>query len=199
EIRAVLQEGAFGGDSLLVIEDSAEDEMLADVASAEAVVEPVGVLALLVKDDVGDHNIADAAVEGGGFAEDVDALDLGVILQHLAQHAVGGHAEGIVDVDDDAAALGDALDARDADARVEVLRVKLGEVEDLNVKLEAIARADVPDAALLLLDGAAAAEALTGGGAVILSGNTLERDLPIAGGADVFCGSRLHGAGGARR
>ena len=48
EVGAVLQEGALGRDRLLVIQHSAEDEMAADVASGEAVVEPVGVLAVLV-------------------------------------------------------------------------------------------------------------------------------------------------------
>src|SRR5262249_53246217 len=123
EIRAVLQEGALGGDGLLVVEDGAEDEMLADVARAKAVVEPISVLAVFVEDDVGNHDVANTAIEGGSLGKDVNALHLGVVLQHFAQHAVGGHTEGVVDVDDDATALGDTLNAGAADARVKVFRV----------------------------------------------------------------------------
>jgi hypothetical protein len=92
-----------------------------DVGGGEAVAQEVGVARVLVLDDGGDHDVADAAVEGRGLAHDVDAADLAAGLADAREVVVGGHAERVVDVDDEGVALAQELEAGDLHARVEAI------------------------------------------------------------------------------
>ena len=69
---------------------------------------------------------------------------------------------------------------------IEVVDAQLREVEDLHVKLQPVPRADIPDAALLLFDWAAAREALTRRGALIFARDIVEEVLPVARRAAIF-------------
>ena len=87
-----------------------------------------------------EHHVADAAVERRGLAHDVDAAHLADALTEAREEVVRGHAERVVDVDEDRVALREALDAGHREARIEELGIELAEVRDLRVDVD-VARA----------------------------------------------------------
>ena len=71
-IARALQKRPVGADRFLVVEHRAIGQERRNILRGEAVVEQIGILRMLVMDDIGDHHVADAPVERSGLAHDVD-------------------------------------------------------------------------------------------------------------------------------
>src|ERR1700687_1866235 len=100
EIVAILQERSTNRDRPLVVERRTVHEVWLHVGRGEAVVEPVGVVRVLVVDHVRDHHVAHVRIERGGLTQDVHALHPRGLFGDLAKDVVCGLAERVVDVED---------------------------------------------------------------------------------------------------
>lgn len=66
----------------------------------ETIFEKVGVLSVFVKNQAGNLNVANFAVESGGFANNINTIDTANILHNFAKNMIGGKAKRVVDVED---------------------------------------------------------------------------------------------------
>ena len=119
---------------------------------------------MLVEDDIGEHDIADAAVERGGLAEDVDAADLLGRHRDLGHEMIGGQAERVVDVDDDRVGCREGRSFRSHMAeRGSIERdVELAEVDDLDADIDRAGGDRCDRRRVLLPRGTRASRSLSG-------------------------------------
>ena len=61
---------------------------------------------MFIQDNIRDHHIADAAIERCSLTQDVNAPNMRHVLHNFAEHAISGHAQWIIDVEDDRLAPG---------------------------------------------------------------------------------------------
>src|SRR5437870_1793826 len=153
EIPAVLKERATNRDRALVVQGRAVDEERRDAVETEAVVQPVGIFRVFFVDDVGDHDVADAAVESGRLAEHVDAAQRPGALRDLPQHVVGTQSEWIVDVDQHGRAALQPIRWRTPQPRIEVGRGQPVENDHLRGDVETGLARKEKDATLLFFSG----------------------------------------------
>ena len=151
EVAAVLQEGATHGHRALVVERRAVDQEGGHAVEAEAVVQPVGVFGVLLVDDVGNHDVADAAVQRRRLAQEVDTPQRLDADRDLAQDVVGPQTKRIVDVDQHRRAALQSINRRVPQAGVEVAGDQPVEDDDLRRDVEASLAGKEEDAALFLL------------------------------------------------
>ena len=104
-------------------------------------------------DDVGDHDVADAAVEGGRLAEHIDAAQCPDALRNLPQHVVGTQPERIVDIDQHGRAALQPIRRWTPQSRVEVRRDQPVENDHLRGDIEAGMARKEKDATLLFFSG----------------------------------------------
>ena len=99
---------------------------------------------MLVVEVVGDHHVADPAIEGRRLAHHVEAAQIGEVARDGAEDLVGGPTERVIDVEDDGAALAQEFQVRQgAQARVEAGRIELAQLDHLGVDIEQVAAGDV--------------------------------------------------------
>ena len=154
EIPAILQEGAANRHRALVVQRGAIHEEGRHAVEAETVVQPVRVFRVFFVDDVRDHDVADAAVEGRRLAEHIDAAQRPDTLRHFAQHVVGAQPERVVDVDQDSRAALQSIRRRTSQPRIEVVGDQPVENDHLRRHVEAGLTRQEKDAALLFFRGA---------------------------------------------
>ena len=106
---------------------------------------------MLFVDHIRDHDVADAAVEGGGLTEDVDTPKCADAFRDFAQDVVGAQSQGIVDVDQDRGASLQPVRGRRTQPGVEVARHQTVENDDLRRHVKAGLAGKEKDAALLFL------------------------------------------------
>src|SRR5581483_2826247 len=180
QILAVLQEGSFGRDGFLIIQDRAVDQVGLHLLRRKAVIQPIRVLAMFIHDNVRDHHVANAAVERGRLAKNVDAANLSLIFHNLAHHAVCRHTQRIIDVQHNGLALSQQIYIRHATARIDLYLVQFSQLENLGIDLQAVTRPYAPDAALLLLAGTIDQEIAALRGMAPFASDKVEEVLPIA-------------------
>ena len=154
EVAAILQECSPNGHRALVIEGRAVHQERRDAVEAEAVVQPVGVLGVFFVHDVGDHDVADAAIQRGRFPQHVDAPQCSHAHRDLAKHVIGSEPERVVDIDQDRGAALQPIGGRIPESRIEVPTDEAVEDDDLRGHVETGLAGEEEDATLLLLAGA---------------------------------------------
>ena len=106
---------------------------------------------MLVIDDVGNHHVADAAVEGSGLAQNIYAQRSSDGRADLAKHMICSHAQGIVDIEKDGVALTQQIPfgvAHGPQAWVDVCTVDAVEFDDLRLDVQTVRIADTRNASL---------------------------------------------------
>ncbi len=176
-VLAVLQERRAHGQRLLVVEHGAVAHVRLDVGGGERVLEQVGVGAVHVVHDLRDHDVADAAVEGGGLAHDVDPEDLVDAAGDRGEVVIGRHAQRVVDVDHQRLALAQLLDAGHADPLVEQLRHQPRQLDDLGVDVDAAGAGDRVEATVGVAGADLVDAGLAGGGLVDVRAQRVVEDV----------------------
>src|SRR5205807_3347552 len=152
-----------------------------DILRDKAIIQPVDVLTVLIKHNIGDQHIADTAIKRGSFAQDIDTTNLRYILHDFTQHSIGSHTERIINIDDNGLTAGQFIHPRHAAARINLHVVQFGEFKHLRVNLQTMTRSYVPDAALLLFAYAIAREFFPGRCTRPLASGKVQKVLPVTG------------------
>ena len=136
---------------------------------------------MLFKDDVGDHDVADAAVQGGRLAEHVDAAQRPHTDRNLAENVVCAEAQRVVDIDQNRGAAFQAIGGRIAESRVEIARHQPIQNDDLRGNVKAgVARKEEDAAGLLFAGPLRPPLSGFGGLAIVRPGRVIEEVVPVA-------------------
>ena len=101
---------------------------------------------MLIVDDVGDEDIADAGVERRRLADDVGPQQLPHVDGEPRQQVVGGETEGVIDVEDDRLAAGQGLQRQVAQPGVYRLAAQPFQLDELHLQIEGVLAGDAGDA-----------------------------------------------------
>ena len=180
-VRLGLQKRAAHGERALVIEHVAVDGVARHIGGGEDIVEEIGVARVLVVNDVGNQHIADAPVERGCLADDVQAPQIARARSDAREQVIGGKTQGIVNVEDDGPAAPQTLQRQIVQPQIHGSGIQLRELDHLRLEVEGLAAGDAGDAVGGFVSGALLRQRRPFWRGEVLFEHVVEEVGPIAG------------------
>ena len=163
-VLGILQEGTQHGDGFLIIEHRAIDQIRSHICGCKTIGNQIRILGVLIVDHIGDHDIANDTIEGGGFSQDIYAQNIPGMFSNFAEDIIRGHPKRIINIENEGITLGEKIKIALTEASIHPLGVELREIDDLHIDIEIVLAIHTDDTAFFFMLVAYSPETVAFGG-----------------------------------